>query len=164
MLNSLKQAGINAGREISRTWGSLSKSWLELLEQGGDTPVRIFRMNKSDRGEPVVFSRWSFPVNEVEETDKEIVVRVALPDMEKENCHVAIEGNVLYLSGEKNSGNEIYGGSYHVMERAYGAFQHAIPLPHNVDADRAKAVYKNGVLSISLPKCVGEMERTILIS
>lgn len=164
MLNSLKQAGVNAGREFGRAWGRLSKGWRELLEHGGDTPVRISRTKKPDGGEPVIFSRWSFPVDEVEETDNEIVVRVALPDMEKDDCHVAIEGNVLYLSGEKQSENEVYGGSYHVMERAYGAFQHAIPLPHNVDADRARAVYKNGVLSIFLPKYVGERERTILIS
>jgi len=50
------------------------------------------------------------------------------------------------------------------MERAYGAFQRAIPLPRNIDADKAEASYKNGVLSIRLPKEADEKSRAIPLS
>jgi HSP20 family protein len=50
------------------------------------------------------------------------------------------------------------------MERAYGAFQRAIPLPRNVDTNDAQASYKNGVLTVRLPKLGGEKGRTIPIS
>lgn len=50
------------------------------------------------------------------------------------------------------------------MERAYGAFQRAIPLPCNVDADKAEAVYKNSVLNVRLPKVAGETGKTISVT
>jgi len=66
--------------------------------------------------------------------------------MEKEDCRITIEDNMLHLSGEKHFERETSDSTYHVMERAYGAFQRTIPLPRNVDADKAEASYRNGVL------------------
>jgi HSP20 family protein len=84
--------------------------------------------------------------------------------MEKEDCRITIEGNLLHLTGEKHFSRETHDSTYHVMERAYGAFQRTIPLPHNVDTDKAEASYKNGVLSIRLPKMAGERTKTIPLS
>ena len=78
------------------------------------------------------------------------------PGMEKDDCRIMIEGNLLCLSGEKRLERETSDSTYHVMERAYGAFQRTIPLPRNVDASKAEASCKNGVLSIRLPKVAGE--------
>jgi len=100
----------------------------------------------------------------VEETGKEIVVRVEMPGMEKEDCRIAIEGNMLYLSGEKRFQRDDVGSTYHVMERAYGSFQRAIPLPRNVDTDKADASYKNGVLTIRMPKTASATARIIPLS
>ena len=111
-----------------------------------------------------VFPRWSLLAGEMEETDKEIVVRVELPGMEKEDCHITIDGGMLYLRGEKRFERTTQDSTYHVMERAYGAFQRAIPLPRNVDTNDAQASYKNGVLTVRLPKLGGEKGRTIPIS
>lgn len=72
--------------------------------------------------------------------------------MEKDDCHISIERNVLYLSGEKRLERETHDSTHHVMERAYGAFRRAIALPRNVDVERAAASYKNGVLTVRLPK------------
>ena len=91
-------------------------------------------------------------------------MRVEVPGMQKEDCRITIEDNLLCLSGEKRFERETSGSTYHVMERAYGAFQRTIPLPRNVDADKAEASYKNGVLSIRLPKVAGENSRTITVS
>ncbi|OGS95139.1 MAG: heat-shock protein [Gallionellales bacterium RIFCSPLOWO2_02_FULL_57_47] len=167
MLDSLKQTGKNIGRELSRTWESLSEGWRELLSRSGNA-LTHFSRNKDEtqpeKGALATSPRWSLLAGEVEETDREIVVRVEVPGMDKKDCRITIEGNMLYLSGEKHFERETSDSTYHVMERAYGAFQRTIPLPRNVDTDKAEANYKNGVLSIRLPKVDGEDSRTISVS
>ncbi len=81
--------------------------------------------------------------------------------MEKEDLKITIDGNVLYLSGEKRIERESHDSSYHIMEHAYGAFQRAIPLPRNVRTDDTDASYKNGVLKIHLPKASSEKVKNI---
>lgn len=167
MLDSLRQAGKNIGRELSRTWENLSEGWRELLSRSSDA-LTHFSLNKDETrtqsGSLATFPRWGLLSGEVEEMDNEIVVRVEVPGMEKEDISITIEGKTLYLSGEKRYERETGDSTYHVMERAYGAFQRSIPLPRNVDADGSKASYKNGVLSIRLPKLTGENSRTIRLS
>lgn len=167
MLDSLKQAGKNIGHELTRRWENLSEGWRELLSRSSDALTHFSR--KKDEmpegsGALATFPRWSLLAGEVEETDKEILVRVEVPGMEKEDCRITIEGNVLYLNGEKRYERETIDSTYHIMERAYGAFQRAIPLPRNIDADKAEASYKNGVLSIRLPKEADEKSRAIPLS
>lgn len=96
--------------------------------------------------------------------ENEIVVRVEMPGMEREDCRITIEGNMLYLSGEKHFQREDVGSTYHVMERAYGSFQRTLSLPHNVDTDNAEASYKNGVLTIRLPKTGDSTAKAIPLS
>jgi HSP20 family protein len=167
MLDTLKQAGKNIGRELGRTWENLSDGWRELLSRSSDA-LTHFSRNKEEvppeRGALATLPRWSLLAGEVEETDKEIVVRVEVPGMEKGDCRITIEDNVLFVSGEKRFERETHDSTYHIMERAYGSFQRTIPLPRNVDADKAKATYKNGVMNIHLPKVVGENSRTISLS
>ena len=167
MLDSLRQAGKNIGREISRTWENLSEGWRELLSRSSNALTRFSRNKDEALTESralATFPRWSLLAGEVEETEKEIVVRVEVPGMEKEDCLITIEGNMLYLSGEKRYERETHDSTYHVMERAYGAFQRSIPLPRNVDIDRAEASYKNGVLTVRLPKAGGEKAKSIPVS
>jgi len=167
MLETLKQAGKNIGRELGRTWESLSEGWRELLSRSSDALTHFVR-NKDEAhpegGALATFPRWSLLAGEVEETSKEIVVRVEMPGMEKEDCRITIEGNMLYLSGEKRYQRETLDSTFHVMERAYGTFQRSIPLPRNVDTDKADASYKNGVLTIRLPKTGNSTARTIPLS
>ena len=169
MLDNLKQAGKNIGRELGRAWENLSEGWRELLSRSSDA-LTHFAHNKDevrqgqDGGALATFPRWSLLAGEVEETAKEIVVRIETPGMEKEDCHITIEGNVLYLSGEKHFQREDIGSTYHVMERAYGSFQRAIPLPRNVDTDNAEASYKNGVLTVRLPKSDNVTAKAITLS
>ena len=167
MLDSLKQTGKNIGRELSRTWESLSEGWRELLSRSSNA-LTHFSLSKEEtqpeKGALATLPRWSLLAGEVEETDREIVVRVEVPGMDKKDCRITIEGNMLYLSGEKHFERETSDSTYHVMERAYGAFQRTIPLPRNVDTDKAEANYKNGVLSIRLPKVDGGDSRTISVS
>lgn len=158
MLNSLKQTGQNIGREISRAWENLSEGWRELLSRSSDALTHFGRQKseqdeeKKEGGALATFPRWSLLAGEVEETAKDVVVRVELPGMDKDDCQITIEGNLLLLSGEKRFERETHDSTYHVMERAYGAFQRAIPLPRHVNIDQAHASFKNGVLTVRLPK------------
>lgn len=170
MLDSLKQAGRNIGRELGRTWENLSEGWRELLSRSSNALTHFSRNNNTSNDAQAestalaTFPRWGLLAGEVEETDKEIVVRVEVPGMDKEDCRITIEGNLLCLSGEKHFERETSDSTYHVMERAYGSFERTIPLPRNVDTERAEASYKNGVLCIRLPKVAGENGKTITVS
>jgi HSP20 family protein len=121
-------------------------------------------LEQKTSGEPATFPSWSLLAGELEETAKDVLVRVELPGMDKDDCQISIEGNVLYLSGEKRFERETESSTYHVMERAYGAFQRAIPLPRNVNIDQAEASFKNGVLTVRLPKVGGDKVKSITVS
>lgn len=167
MLNSLRHTSQNLGREISRAWESLSEGWHELLSRSSNA-LTHFKRNKNgtpdNDGALVTFPNWSLLAGELEETDKDMVVRVELPGMDKDDCQIRIEGNVLYLSGEKRFERDTDESTYHVMERAYGAFQRAIPLPRSVNIDQAEASFKNGVLTVRLPKKGNDKGRSIAVS
>ncbi len=171
MLDTLKQAGKNIGREINRAWENLSEGWRELLTRSSESLTHFKRdhgaddrVETSSSSAPAAFPRWSLLAGEVEETGKDVVVRVELPGMDKDDCSITIEGNTLFIAGEKRFESETIDSTYHIMERAYGAFQRAIPLPRNVDIDKAEAGYKNGVLTIRLPKVGTETAKTIPVS
>ena len=165
MLDSLKQAGRTIGRELNRAWESLAEGWRELLSRSGDALTHFARDKDADQQTALAtFPHWSLLAGEVEETSNDVVVRVEVPGMKKEDCSISIEGNTLKLSGEKHIERETHDSTYHVMERAYGAFQRSIPLPRNVDIDRAEASYSNGVLTVRLPKTASEQARSVPVS
>lgn len=167
MLDTLKQAGMNVGREIGRAWENLSEGWRELLSRSSNALTHFSRGKDEvpvSGGDLARFPRWGLLAGEVEETAKDILVRVELPGLEKEDCRVTIEGNMLYMSGEKRIEREAGDSTYHVMERAYGSFQRTIPLPRNVDAGRAEASYRNGVLTVRVPKSAAAPGATVRIS
>lgn len=167
MLNSLKQTGKIIGREISRAWENLSEGWRELLSRSSDALTHFTRHKDEDQKESSEFAtlpRWSLLAGELEETPKDVVVRIEVPGMDKDDCQITIEGNMLHLSGEKRFERETHDSTYHVMERAYGAFQRSIPLPRNVNIDKAQASFKNGVLTVRLPKEGGDNVKSIRVS
>lgn len=167
MLDTLKQAGRNISHELGRTWETMSEGWRELLNRSNEALTHFSRDKNGVQVQSAAlasFPRWSLLAGEVKETDKEILVSVEVPGMDKKDCRITIEGNVLLVSGEKRYERETSESTYYVMERAYGTFQRTIPLPCNVDADKAEASYKNGVLNIRLPKSGGGDSRTVQVS
>jgi HSP20 family protein len=93
------------------------------------------------------------------ETDKEIKVSVELPGLEQDEIEVGVSQNTLTISGEKRQEKEEKGHNYLRTERSYGSFERSIPLPCQVDAGKTDAVFRKGVLTISLPKAVKEKAR-----
>ncbi|UCF71665.1 MAG: Hsp20/alpha crystallin family protein [candidate division WOR-3 bacterium] len=92
------------------------------------------------------------PAIDIEENNGNLMVRAEIPGMSKEDIKVAVKDNMLTISGERKRENESKDKTYYRVERCYGQFQRMIRLPTEVDADKVKATYKDGVLHVTLPK------------
>lgn len=101
---------------------------------------------------PTETERLWAPAVDIEEHNGNLMVRAELPGMKKEDITVSVRDNVLHLSGERKFEKETKDKSYHRVERCFGKFSRSIELPATVEADKVKAVYKDGVLNITLPK------------
>ena len=167
ILTALKQTGKTVGSDLSQAWENLSEGWHELLTRSTQALTRYKRPKNapaSDSQALTQFPSWGLMAGEIEETARDLVVRIELPGMDKDDCHITLEGNVLVLRGEKRFERETDESTYHVMERAYGAFERSIPLARNVDIEHAHASFKNGVLIIKLPKVGPDRERTVPVT
>jgi HSP20 family protein len=100
------------------------------------------------------------PKVDVKESDKEISIAAELPGMEDKDIDISLTKDALTIKGEKKQEKEDKGKDYYRMERSYGSFTRTIPLPAEIDTDKAKAEFKKGVLSISLPKTVKAIKET----
>jgi len=110
----------------------------------------------------VAEEEWQ-PATDVAETENELVVNVEIPGMDPEDIDVSLSEGTLLIKGEKKPEAEEKDTDYHVMERSYGAFIRSIPLPAEVQSDKISASYKNGILTIVLPKSEGPQKKEIKI-
>lgn len=92
------------------------------------------------------------PNVDVAETEKSFELSFSLPGMKKEDIKVNIEGNVLTVSGERKWNKEEKNKSFHSIETQYGAFTRSFELPDTVEIEKIDANYKDGVLTLELPK------------
>lgn len=92
------------------------------------------------------------PAINLEETEEAFKVSAELPGMSKEDISITLENNVLSISGEKKTENELKEKNYHRIERSYGKFHRAFELPGMVKRDKIEAEYKDGILNVSVPK------------
>jgi HSP20 family protein len=107
--------------------------------------------------EPNGTNRPWMPAVDIWENEGELVVKADVPDVRFEDIHVDLENGTLTLRGErkfeKAAGTEEKAkGGYHRVERLYGAFERSFTVPETVDSEHVKADYKNGVLTVTLPK------------
>ncbi len=100
---------------------------------------------------------------EVFETSKELVIRVELPGVKKEDVDITVRDNYLVIKAEKKEEQEEDKEHVHIVERVYGKFERVIPLPADIDTENAKATFKDGVLEIRFPKKSATQERKIAI-
>ena len=92
------------------------------------------------------------PRLDVNENDKEIRITVELPGMDEKDVQVALGNGVLTINGEKKAENKEKGNGFYRSERSYGSFQRQLSIPVEVNEDNVSALFKNGVLTVSLPK------------
>ena len=127
------------------------------------SPVRDLMSMRSDMDRLLENALQSWPVEmdgarfrsvdvDLYENDDEFIVKAELPGLEPDDVDINISGNTLTLQGQFQSEQQGEQGSVHFRERRYGSFRRAFTLPTHVEADKAEADFKNGVLTIRLPK------------
>jgi HSP20 family protein len=92
------------------------------------------------------------PSLDVAETKNEIVVKAEVPGLDPKDIDISLSDGLLTIKGEKKQEREEKEENYHLVERSYGSFTRSIRLPNEVQSDKIKASYKNGVLKVVLPK------------
>ncbi|HEY0681904.1 MAG TPA: Hsp20/alpha crystallin family protein [Steroidobacter sp.] len=101
-------------------------------------------------GSALSSERGGWPSVEIAETDQELKVSAEIPGMDEKDIEILVDEGTLTLRGEKRS--EIEDKEKQFSERYYGHFERRIPLAADVQADRAEAKFKNGVLTVTMPK------------
>lgn len=101
--------------------------------------------------EPRTGRPWS-PAVDIVETQDALLLKADLPDVKLEDIDVRVENQTLTMSGKRRFEKEEKVKGYHRIERSYGDFVRSFAIPQTVDTDKVAADYKNGVLTISLPK------------
>jgi HSP20 family protein len=132
---------LNMQREINRMFDSFFRSgW---VEDTGLAPAA-----------------WS-PATDIVENDNGYIVKVELPGMSKDEVKITMQNNVLTVRGEKKRDKEGKENGYHRIERSYGAFQRCFTLPAAVDASTIDASFKDGILTLTLPRTEATKPKTI---
>ncbi|HYZ63934.1 MAG TPA: Hsp20/alpha crystallin family protein [Acetobacteraceae bacterium] len=89
---------------------------------------------------------------DVQQTDKEVKITAELPGVEEGDIDVRVSDGMLTIAAEKKSGGETERDGFILRERSIGRVERTLPLPDGVDADAAQASFKNGVLTVTIPK------------
>ena len=109
----------------------------------------FFRIGRMD--DDSAMGMWN-PVVDLYEKDDHFMIKAELPGVDKNDIKIDLKDRLLTLSGERTAENEIKEENYYRRERSYGKFQRAFALPADVDSDKIKAEFKDGVLQIEVPK------------
>ena len=106
------------------------------------------------------------PRVDVVDTDNEIKISAELPGMDEKDIEITLNSDSLTLKGKKKEEKEEKGKDYYRSERSYGLFSRTIPLPVEIESDKASAHFKKGVLTVSIPRVSreGEERKKIKIS
>jgi HSP20 family protein len=115
----------------------------------GRTPIRHL-LSRPERLWPMG-EEW-LPDTDIIERSNEIVVRADLPGVKKEDIEVTVQDGSLVIRGHREEQKETKEESYYSMERAKGTFFRSIALPEGVDMSTISAVYRDGVLEVSIPR------------
>lgn len=94
---------------------------------------------------------WSPPVD-ILETENELLLKMDVPDVELKDVDIRLENDTLTIKGDRKFEQQAQSKGYHRIERNYGAFARSFTLPNTVDTEKVHADYKNGVLTVILPK------------
>ncbi|MFQ5846876.1 MAG: Hsp20/alpha crystallin family protein [Candidatus Methylomirabilales bacterium] len=106
--------------------------------------------SRGDR-EGVVAGTWA-PAVDIYETADSVVLKAELPGLTKDDIDMQVRDNILTLKGERRLEKEVKEENYLRVERAYGNFQRAFTIPAAVQADKIRAVFKDGILEVNIPK------------
>jgi HSP20 family protein len=121
--------------ELDEIQQRLNRLFLDRTAKAGDTNFADF-----------------MPPVDIEETDADFVVRADLPDVKKEEIKIRVQDGVLTIEGERRHEKEDKGKRFHKIEREYGRFVRRFALPTEIDGEKVRAEFRDGVLNVMLPK------------
>lgn len=124
-------------RDFERMRRDMDRLWESFFERG----VR----RTDEEGE------W-LPSIDVAETKNDVVVKAEIPGMDPKDIDISLTDGLLTIKGEKKEEREEKEKDYHLVERSYGAFTRSVRLPKEVQRDKINASYRNGILTVTLPK------------
>ena len=101
---------------------------------------------------PAAQTDWLKPTLDVGASDKEYTISVELPGVDEKDVQLELINDTLKIKGDKKQQKEEKEKNYYRMERSYGSFQRVLSLPEDADQDNIKAVYKNGIMNITIPR------------
>ncbi|OQB14977.1 MAG: Spore protein SP21 [Firmicutes bacterium ADurb.Bin193] len=107
-----------------------------------------------------MFGGFSSPRVDVYQTENDMIVKAEIPGVSKEDLNLYIDDNTVRLTGQTKREKELKDENAYKTERYYGSFSRTIPLPVEVKSEQAKAEYKDGVLSITVPKAEPSKSRS----
>ena len=114
-------------------------------------PNRMGFLRRMGNGESLKLPNWS-PLVDITEDDHEYLFKADLPEMKKEDVKVTVEHGVLSMAGERKVEKEEKSKKYHRIERSFGFFERTFTVPEDADARKIAAEFRDGVLTIHLPK------------
>jgi HSP20 family protein len=112
---------------------------------------RLFNQTLERNSEEASLTTWAPPVD-IYETEQELVVKADIPDVQPEELDIRVENNILTIRGERKFEKQVAENNYLRVERSYGSFARSFSLANTVNTEAIKAEYKNGVLTLSVPK------------
>jgi HSP20 family protein len=124
-----------------------------------EDPFTVFRPFLPTE-ENLPFTAWTPPCD-IYETEKELVLKMELPEMKKEDVHVMLENNVLSVRGERKFEEKVNRENYHRFERNYGEFLRSFTLPAFVEGNKILAAFMDGLLTVTLPKNTAAIPKQI---
>jgi HSP20 family protein len=159
-LDSLKQG-------LDRAWDHVQAGWQTLVDRAAQaiTRFRPGEPREDDTEDSRALQRispgWGLMAAEIRETADQVSVRLEIPGMDPDEFDIDAQDDLLRVRGEKRTSREETRGTYHISERAYGQFERVLQLPTRVDSDGARADYRRGVLTVTLPKHPAVVSRRI---
>ena len=112
---------------------------------------RLFESGMQSRGDNSALTSWA-PAVDIYETENELVLKADLPAINDKDLDIRVENNMLTIRGERKFESEVKEDNYLRIERTYGSFSGHFGLPSTVNTEAIKAEYKNGVLTVEMPK------------
>jgi HSP20 family protein len=128
-----------------------------------DQVNRLFEAPLAGRPENSNLTAWT-PVVDIYETENELVIKADLPDIDEKDLDVRVENNMLTIRGERKFEQKVKEDNYLRIERTYGSFSRSFSLPTTVNTESIHAEYKNGVLTLQLPKRAESKPRQVKVN
>jgi len=158
-------------QDVGHTWKWLAEGWRHISDKAANA-LTYFTPSRESGGDVAGQDagassteglRWGLLAADVSVEAKRILVELEVPGLDKDDIDIDVQGRRLTVTGRKSYRSERKEGALVISERAFGHFQRVIPLPEDVTAEGAKASYRNGVLSVTLPKLAPATARKISV-